>query len=507
MPFRPSILCCAVLSAALLTATACSSLTDAHTAKQEMMDHYLAGEYGPVRKILDDKLKPSSWCNDSVVGTGDEIMWRLEAGTLCFLQEDYQTGIAHFDAAEARAEDFDSRAVVNMREIGAESAVLVTNLNALPYRGLCRDRNLLPVFKALAYLGKKDEEGFRVELFRLRENQEKVLTDYRRFAEAEEKAVEKTRKENREAASGIRADKIFSLTNNESVNRELKKTERTARRGYGSFINPFGIFLSAYGYAREGDFENALVDFERLRRIMPRSRQLRSLYAYAMARAGRTLPERLADVKQPDFPFERNSVLVVFANGRSAALRQASLYLPVIFRGYATLVAVAWPVCEYYQAPYSGMTVRSGEKVYSDETIADLDGILAEEYRERLPGLIARTVISTAVKEFGSYAATRAAANADKWAGVAVDVTTTLYKMAVNTADTRSWEILPKEFRFAMAPIPEDRTIVITFSDSSTIKAVIPADAESAILYINAPSRQSPPLCRIFPLHSHSSSH
>ena len=498
-----SISYCLALSTALLAATACSSLTDAHSAKQEMMNHYLAGHYDEAREILDERLRPSSWCNDSVVGTGDEIMWRLEAGTLCFLQKDYETGIAHFEAAEERVEDFDARAVVNMRGIGAESAVLVTNLNALPYRGLCRDRNLLPVFKAFAYLGKKDEEGFRVELFRLRENQEKVLTDYRRFAEAEEEAVAKARENNSGAASGINADKIFSLTNNESLNEELKKTEKAAQHGYGSFINPFAIFLSAYGYAREGDFENALVDFERLRRIMPRSRKLRSLYVYAMTRAGRTLPKRLADVKLPDFPFERNSVLVVLANGRSASLRQASLYLPVIFPGYASLAAVAWPVCEYYEAPYSGMAVQSGEKVYTDESLADMDGILAQEYRERLPGLIARTVISTAVKEFGSYAATRAAAQADTWAGVAVGVTTTLYKMVMNTADTRSWEILPKEFRVAMAPIPEDRTVLITLSDSSTIKAVIPSDADSAIIYINAPSRQSPPLCRIFSLHTH----
>ena len=489
--------------AALLSSAACSSITDAHSAKEEMMSHYMDGRYDQAREILDDKLRPSTWYNDSVVGTGDEIMWRLEAGSLCFLQEDYETGIAHFEAAEERMEDFDARAVVNLREVGAESAVLVTNLNALPYRGLCRDRNLMPVFKAFAYLGKKDEEGFRVELFRLREIQEKVLTDYQRFAEEEEKAVDRARKENKEAASGIDTDKIFTMTNNASLNKELKKTERVARRGYGSFINPFAIFLSAYGYAREGDFENALVDFERLRRILPRSRKLRSLHAYAMARAGRTLPGRTAGVKQPDFPFERNSVMVVFANGRSAALRQSSLYLPVIFRGYATLAAVAWPVCEYYEAPYSGMTVQSGGKEYTDEVYADLDGILAQEYRERLPGLIARTVLSTAVKEFGSYVATRAAAQADDLAGVAVGVTTSLYKMAMNTADTRSWEILPKEIRVAMAPVPDDRTVVISLSDSSSIKAVIPPDADSAIIYIHAPSRQSPPLCRIFPLHAH----
>lgn len=505
MCFRPSIFCGFILLAtALLGTTACSSLTDAHTAKQEMMNHYLAGNYGQVRNVLDDRLRPSTWYNSSTVGTGDEVMWRLEAGTMCFLLGADEEGIRHFEAAEERIEDFDSRATVNLREAGAETAVLVTNLNALPYRGCCRDRILLPVFKAFAYLGKKDEEGFRVELFRLRENQEKVLEDYRKFFEEEERALKKAKRSNREAARGIRADKIFSRPDNKQTREALKETGTVSRRGYGNFMNPFAIFLSGYGYLRDGDFQNAIVDFKRLRRAVPESLLAKQLHAFSLIRAGRSVPDDLKDVVLPSFSLDKGTALVVFANGRSASLRQVSLYLPVIFPGYASVAAVAWPVCEYYSAPYSGMTVRAGGKEYGSEILADLDGIMAQEYEERLPGLIARTVLSTAVKEFGSYAATRAAAKADQWAGVAVGVTTTLYKMAVNTADTRSWEILPHDFRVALCPLPEDRTLVITpEGGSAPIEARIPSDAESAIVYINAPSRQSTPLCRIFPLHSH----
>lgn len=503
MRFRPSILCCFLLSAALLGSTACSTLVDSHTAKKEMMGHYLAGEYSQIRGTLDDRLRPSSWYNDSVVGTGDEVMWRLEAGTMFFLLGDDEASIRHFEAAEERIEDFDSRARVNLREAGAETAVLVTNLNALPYRGCCRDRILLPVFKAFAYLGKKDEEGFRVELFRLRENQEKVLEDYRSFFEDEEQALQKARASNRTAAGGIRADKIFSLDDNEKMKEALKETGEVAHRGYGNFMNPFAIFLSGYGYIRDGDFQNAIVDFRRLRRAVPESVLAKQFLAFSLRRSGRNLPGNLRDVPEPSFPLERNTVLVVFANGRSASLRQVSLYLPVVFPGYASIAAVAWPVCEYYSAPYTGLTVRADGHEYGSETLADLDGIMAQEYQERLPGLIARTVLSTAVKEFGSYAATRAAAHANNWAGIAVGVTTTLYKMAVNTADTRSWEILPREIRVALCPVPENRTLVITPGGGSPIEARIPPDAESAIIYVNAPSRQSPPLCRIFPLHSH----
>ena len=82
--------------AVLMSSAACSTIRDAHSAKENMMTHYMAGQYDQAREILDDRLRPSAWYNDSVVGTGDEVMWRLEAGSLCFLQEDYDTGIAHF---------------------------------------------------------------------------------------------------------------------------------------------------------------------------------------------------------------------------------------------------------------------------------------------------------------------------------------------------------------------------------------------------------------------------
>ena len=503
------------LAAASLFAAACSTVVDAHTAKSSMMSHYLAGDYGKVMDKLDDRLRPPAWYNDSVVGTGDEIMWRLEAGSMNFLLGKDDASLAHFEAAEERIADFDDRAKVNLREAGAETAVLFTNPNALPYRGLCRDRIMLPVFKAFAYLGKNDEEAFRVELFRLREVQEKVLADYQEVFEKEEKAMETAQRDNAKALRGINIRKIFSDGSNAELSQSMKETESRAQGGYADFMNPFAIFLSGYGYARDRDFENALVDFERLRRALPGNALAERYYAEAARRAGRPVkplsssPRRrgrrpsaaAAPAAGEAPPLGRNSVLVVFANGRSASLRQFTLYIPVVFPGYATLAAVAWPLCEYYDAPFSGLTVQADGRTTSAETLVDMDAVLSREYEERLPGMIARVVLSTAVKEFGSYAATRAAARANQWAGLAVGVTTTVYKIIMNTADTRTWEILPKEIRIAHIPLPGNRTLRLSVEGGPSLDVSIPPSAGSAIVYLSAPSRQSQPLCRVFPLH------
>ena len=485
---RCVVLCC-LAGLTLLGGGGCSVLVNAHRQKEPMMNDYLAGRRDEAMAFLDEKLKEPHWYNSSVIGSGDEIMWRLEAGALTFLTGEDERSIAHFRRAEELIADFDARAVVNMREIGAESAVLVTNPNALPYRGFCRDRVLLPVFRALAYLGRGDEEGFRVELFRLRENQDRVMTDYRDFFQKEEQAVAEAQRQNTVAASGINSGKILTDSRNQALAEQVKKTGEVAHRGYADFLNPFAIFLSGYGYARDGDYQNAVVDFERLYRALPENPLARQYYVTALRLAGHAVPDEFKEVKSLDFAIGRDAVLVIFANGRGPAFRQFPLYIPVIFPGYATVAAVAWPVCEYYSAPFQTLRITAGAREYETVSIADMDGILAREYTERLPGMITRIALSTAVKEVGAYFATRAAADADSLAGVATAIGLAAYKVAVNTADTRCWEILPREFQVVQFPMPAERKLVLKPDGAAPVSVDLPPDARSAIVYVNAPSR------------------
>lgn len=477
---------CLWLTMAALLTGGCSTVVNSHLQKEPLVTAYVAGRSAEALEKINDKLVEPGFFNSSAVGSGDEVMWRLEAGMLNFLIGNFRDSIAHFNRAEALITDFDQRAVVNLREVGAESAVLVTNLNALPYRGFCRDRIMYPLIRAFAYLGAGDEEGFRVELFRLRENQQRVLDDYNHIFAAEEEAMKRERKTH-PAAAGVDARKVLADSDNRELADQFAEIDRVGQQAYGDFLNPLAIFMSGYGYARDGDFENALVDFERLRRALPGSPLVRRYYVEALRLAGREIPEELRGESRFGHRIGRGSVLVIFANGRGAAFRQVSLYIPIYFPGYATIATTAWPVCEYYPAPFRRLEIESGGKRFHTEMIADMDAIISQEYTRRLPGMIARIVLSTAVKEAGSYAATRAAARADSWAGIAVAIGMALYKVAMNTADTRSWELLPREYQLAEFPMPEDHRIVIAPDGGSPLRLEIPRGAGTAIIYVNAP--------------------
>ena len=187
-------------AAALAMLCGCSVVQNAHSQKADMMTALMRGDNAAVMEELDYRLREPAWYNSSVVNTGDELMWRLEAGGMKFHLGRYKESLAEFRIAEKLIGEYDERASLSARDLGAEAGAAVTNLNALPYRGLCRDRIMLAVFKSLAYLGAGREDAFRAQLRRLRAEQKKVQDDYQKFFEQEKARLAKERKDNPAAA-------------------------------------------------------------------------------------------------------------------------------------------------------------------------------------------------------------------------------------------------------------------------------------------------------------------
>lgn len=133
------------LLAVLLLTSACSSVIDARKQKAPFMEDYYSGNVTLAATELSKKSSDRE-------GSGDELMWLLEAGTSHFSAGEYEKSLHFFEQSERLIESFDSRAVLNARAAGAEMGSALTNPNALPYRGMYLDRVMLNAYKALNYL-------------------------------------------------------------------------------------------------------------------------------------------------------------------------------------------------------------------------------------------------------------------------------------------------------------------------------------------------------------------
>jgi hypothetical protein len=475
----------------------CSSVVNSHKQKADMMDYYLKGENEDALDEIDYKLREPAWYNSSVIDTGDELVWRLEAGTMNFHLGNFRECIDQLKIAEELITEYDERADVSARDVGAEAGAALTNLNALPYRGYCRDRIALAVYKALAYLGMGNEEAFHAQIRRLRNEQKKVQDDYSKFFEQEQERLEAEKAQNPDAAKKTEEsgsiEKLSENPDNVDFKKGMAKVKEIANKGYGNFLNPAAIFLSGLGSVRDGNYDNARIDFQRLSEAMPNNPLFRQYYVTALEKAGREIPDNLSDVKPFDFPLDENCVYVVFANGRSAALEQIAIYFPIM---------TAWPMCEFYDAPFRNLVAEADGKKYSSMILADMDGILAQEFDERLPGMITRIVLNTLIKEGAYYAGIAVIAAQDDMdptvqavALASVAVGGAVYRAAMNTADTRTWEILPKEYQLTQLPMPEDRQVKLDLNLNGGVAVSkslqLPEDCKSAIIFVDAPSVQN----------------
>jgi hypothetical protein len=97
--------------------------------------------------------------------------------------------------------------------------------------------------------------------------------------------------------------------------------------------------------------------------------------------------------------------------------------------------------------------------------------------------MITRLVISTLVKEAASAAAVTAASQVGGAGGAAAVVGTvigtSIYKYTFNTADTRCWQTLPREYQVMQLPRPSDGKLKLSvLSSCGTMNSAEPVEVK-----------------------------
>lgn len=205
----------------------CSVIENSHRQKMPMMSAFAAGNNEIATDEIRQRLQSPSVFNNSVVNSGDELVWRLEAGSLNFHLGNFTKSLEELSAAENLINDYDERAIISLRDVSASAASLITNPNSIPYRGFDRDRIMVSFYKSLAYLGCGREDSFRAQLHRLRNEQKKISLDYQKFFDREKEKYKEAENNNPEALSlfekGNTIEKLLASDKNQAFADTIKK--------------------------------------------------------------------------------------------------------------------------------------------------------------------------------------------------------------------------------------------------------------------------------------------
>lgn len=493
---------------ALLLLSGCATY-DSQTA-----DFARATEAGSVGVALTDIEKRA----EKSKGTKDEIVWRLEQGaslraaglaalplppapppkvkkgepvpppppalTPEELRALYlQRSIAAFDEAEARIVAYDEQAKV---KVGSEIGAALTNLANLPYRGRAYDKIMANAYKGINYLQLGEKDKARVEFNRSMERQrEAVAENERRIAEAQAVA-ESARAGNAKTDDGKSAaydvDKAVNDPKTGSALSNALAASTAPMKPYGDYVNPFAVFLDGLFFTLNGengaDWERGRKSMERVAEIVPEN---------TFIKADLELASQVAEGKQPE-----NITYVFFETGAAPSREEVRIDIPTfLVTSKLAYVGAAFPKLRFHDNYIPSLSVTAEGQTVSTSTIASMDSIVANDFKNEWPTIVTKTIVTAATKAIAQAAVQKQLDdNVGGWGSLIGAVAMSVANMATTIADTRTWTSLPKEFQYARIVTPADRTLTITAG--GTTQTVTLAPGAINVVYAKSSSNQSP---------------
>lgn len=394
------------------------------------------------------------------------LLWHLEAGNANLDAGNYKESLRCLERAEKLLYLFDSGAR-HFQRPGMST-----------YRGARSDRLLLHLLKGFNYLADGSLEDFMVEIRRLRAEQFRyVLTEaspeLRRYEAVNfgKKGVAPWAMRNL-----LRDSDKKSIFQQSGLSDGYTEYSERRRPELPLFYNPLAFYLSAIGYAFDGEYEEAVIDFRYLLMLDPGNQLYRQDYAALLRALGDPLPKDFGPVFRSTVPDDQ-VVYFVVARGRPDGWksRQLTYQLP-------DKVPTDWSFSfpDYHKSGDDpGFSVRCGAMRVAGTHLADLSDIMNEEYWQKIfPEMVDRaeqaTEAMTAANKSAkaSLAAALALPQSD-YKALAVAAATAAVaatsRASVTEQEWRRWITLPRSYSVAhIALPPQGRSRKMTLAVNSS---------------------------------------
>jgi len=419
-----------LLAAALLAG--CASYTD---QTEQLRAAWAVGAYPQAAKIAAGAAQHSNRV--------DTVLWNLEAGAAARAAGDFPGSLHAFSAADGLFDYWDNQPDIS---ITRETAALLVNPTVLPYRGYDYDRIMESVYQALNYLALGQFDQARVELNRALERQQIAQAhNAARAAAAQQAAADSAANTGYDAARAQKDPRFKS---------QYQQTygPLDSLKYYTDYANPFATYLRALCLLARPlsptDAESARVDFARVQAMIGHNDFIDADLALAT--------QITSGAKLPPLTF------VIYETGTAPVRAEQRIDIPVFLASPdVPYFGVAFPKLNFNSQFSPGLVVQTvGHPALRTALLCDMDAVVAQEFRNDLPEVVVKTLISAGIKaaaEFAAHQGTKDHENLD----TITQLFGLVYQYATNRADLRTWTTLPKQIQFARLPAPADHKLYL----------------------------------------------
>jgi hypothetical protein len=342
----------------------------------------------------------------------------------------------------------------------------MVNQTILPYRGHAYDKIMAATYQTLNYLDLGKPDQARVEINRAYQYQKDAVAANASNIAAAQSAAAKASADSRQNPSPDTYD-VQRAQNDPQFNANIHQaySDLDNLQAYAPYVNPFSVYLQGLYYLASGqtmsDFEQARVAFKKVQDLIGSNPNIDADYALANQLSSGNL------ATPPPLTY------VIFETGMAPIRTEIRIDIPLfIVSRQVPYVGVAFPQLQYNPQYCPGLLVQAANaSPLHTVLLCDMDRVIAQDFKNELPTIIIKTLISAGAKaaaQYGLYEATKSNGYASLFATVAGVV----YQAATNQADLRTWVTLPKQFTYCRLPTPADRKLVLIADGSGASETV-----------------------------------
>jgi len=378
--------------------------------------------------------------------SNDKILYLLERGRIAQIKNDINTSMVDYEAAIDAVRDMEEKAIISASDVGAQTASILTNENAIPYKGDGYEKVFMYQFQALNYLAKKDIEGAGVEVRRANLEQNLALERYEKeLANAEEKEKEKH---------------LDTLQANDKLNTTYGVMDEIAGRVKNSFQNAYTFYMSGIVYELLYELDNKLdtlnqayIDYKKAIEIFPENTYLQrdairlakdlgmdQDYDVYTSRFGKDL---VKDEKSTD-NIKTGELVVFFENGLVPQKKEIRVPIPTP----NGIIAIAFPIYDTKWSAAEPLSISESGNMYGNtEPICYVHALAVKSLKEKVTAMVIRHLLRLAAK------AALQKESKDQL-GTMGQLISSFYNIVSERADLRSWLTLPNDVQIMRIHLP-----------------------------------------------------
>lgn len=419
--------CLLILILALLNACSTTSFSDLfNNYNQQMQGVKQAQQQGHFQAAI--KFIPSRSNNSASYGLS-----LLEKARLEYLSNNYAQSQKDFAQVYSLIQQAQQAAKIELSRSVENVAAVLSNDNATRYDIPLYEQSMLNSYQALNYLAQQDLSGAVVEIRRANLVQQQALKEHAdSIYRSEEEMVKQ------------------GLNSNGLANQYPSMNEAIGQVKNG-FQNAYTFYLSALLYEAEGQHNDAYIDYKKALEIYPSNHYLqqdvwRLANALQMTDDINQFQNSLGqDVTQVNSGSAKTStktknqgqVVIIVENGIVAAKQELSLNLPIYTsHNDMRFYSIAVPSYQNDLPVYSPLALSYQGKRYQSEEIVRLQSLAAKQLKDQLPSIVTKQIIRLVAKE-------KIRQQIARKGGDIGNIFASIYNMATEKADTRSWSTLP----------------------------------------------------------------